>query len=132
MTALREQALIVDDSRTVVAIMKRFLEVENFEVLVAGDGALGLEIARREQPRVIVADVNMPGMGGFDMVRALRGDARTRDIVIIMQTSDASDESRRQAMEAGADDYIVKPFKREGLAAVLRAAADRAESAPRG
>jgi DNA-binding response OmpR family regulator len=132
MTDPRHRALIVEDSRTIAAIMKRFLEQQNFDVLVAADGALGLEVARREQPRVIVTDVNMPGMSGVDMVRALRGDDRTRGIVIIMQTSDSSDESRKQAIEAGADDYIVKPFEPARLAALLRAAVERPESAPRG
>ena len=132
MTASRQRALIVEDSRTIAAIMRRFLELQNFEVLVAADGALGLEVARREQPRVIVTDVNMPGMSGLDMVRALRNDERTRDVVIIMQTSDASDESRKEAIDAGADDYIVKPFEPAHLAALLRAAVERPESASRG
>jgi DNA-binding response OmpR family regulator len=132
MTASRQRALIVDDSRTIAAIMRRFLELQNFEVLVAADGALGLEVARREQPRVIITDVNMPGMGGLDMVRALRNDERTRDVVIIMQTSDASDASRQEAIDAGANDYIVKPFEPARLAALLKAAVERPESASRG
>ena len=77
-----EQALVVEDSRTVAAILKHFLQREGFGVLVAPDGVVGLETARREQPRLIVTDLNMPGMGGLELVRALRADSRTTGAAI--------------------------------------------------
>ena len=124
-----KRALIVEDSRTIAAIVKHYLQLEGFDVLVAADGVVGLETARRERPRVIVTDVNMPGMGGLDMVRALRADAGTRDIAILMLTSDESAESERQAIAVGADGYIRKPVDPQSLAARVRALTDSSERA---
>jgi len=72
MTPDNKRALIVEDSRTIASIVKHYLQLEGFEVLVAADGAVGLETARRERPRVIVTALNMPGMSGLDMVRSER------------------------------------------------------------
>lgn len=127
MTTDNKRALIVEDSRTIASIVKHYLQLEGFEVLVAADGAVGLETARRERPRVIVTDLNMPGMSGLDMVRALRADAGTRDIAILMLTSDESAETEQRAMAAGADEYILKPVDPQRLAARVRAVVDGAE-----
>jgi DNA-binding response OmpR family regulator len=123
----KDRALIVEDSRTIAAIVKHFLQLEGFEVFVAADGVAGLETARRERPGLIVTDLNLPGMGGLEMVKALRADDRTQDISIFMLTSDASPESENLARAVGADDYIVKPVQPQLLAARARAVMDRAE-----
>jgi len=128
MTFDNQRALIVEDSRTIASIVKHYLQLEGFEVLVAADGVVGLEIAMRERPRVIVTDLNMPGMGGLDMVRALRAEAGTRDIAILMLTSDESPEIEGQAMAAGVDDFILKPLDPQRLAARVRAVVDGAGS----
>ncbi len=126
MTSDNQRALIVEDSRTIASIVKHYLQLEGFEVLVAANGTVGLETARRERPLVIVTDVNMPGMSGLDMVRALRADAETRDIAILMLTSDENAETERQAMAAGAAEYILKPVDPQRLAARVRAVVDGA------
>lgn len=113
--------LIVEDSRTIAAVVKYFLELEGFEVLAAQNGLIGLEMARRELPRVIVTDVNMPDMDGMTMVKALRADALTRDIAILMLTSESSVESETRALAAGADDYVLKPVEPRRLAARVKA-----------
>jgi DNA-binding response OmpR family regulator len=123
----KERALIVEDSRTIAAILKHYLQLEGYEVLVASDGVAGLETARREQPNLIVTDLNLPGMDGLEMVRALRSDARTHAIAIFMLTSDESPETEQQARAAGADDYILKPVEPARLAARVRAVMDRAD-----
>ncbi len=120
------RALIVEDSRTIASIVRHYLQLQGFEVLVATDGVVGLETARRERPCVIVADVNMPGMSGLDMVKALRADPDTRDIAILMLTSDESPETAKQAIAAGADEYILKPVDPQRLAARVRAVVDGA------
>lgn len=125
MSDIKERALIVDDSRTIAAVMKMFVQRLGFDVLVAADGALGLEMAIREQPRVILTDFYMPGMNGPEMVKALRADARTRGITVFMLTSESSPERRQQALDAGVDEYILKPFQPEDLAARLRLVAPR-------
>jgi DNA-binding response OmpR family regulator len=120
-----ERVLVVEDSRTIAAVVKYYLELEGFEVLVATDGLIGLETARRELPHVIVADLNMPGMDGLAMVKELRADARTRDIAIAMLTSEASVESETLAFAGGADDYMLKPVEPRRLAARVKALAAR-------
>ena len=119
--AVRARVLVVEDSPTIVSVVKYFLELEGFDVLVAEDGQLGLEIALRELPDVIVSDVNMPGMGGVAMVRALRADTRTSGVRILMLTSEASVESETEGLAAGADDYILKPVEPRRLAARVKA-----------
>ena len=119
--AVRGRVLVVEDSPTIVGVVKYFLELEGFDVLVAGDGRLGLEMAIRERPDVIVSDVNMPDMGGVAMVKALRDDPRTKNVRIMMLTSEASVESEAEGLAAGADDYILKPVEPRRLAARVKA-----------
>jgi CheY-like chemotaxis protein len=124
----RGRVLVVEDSPTIVSVIKYFLELEGFEVFVAENGLLGLEMALRELPDVIVSDVNMPGMGGVAMVKALRGDPRTSQVRILMLTSESSVESETEGLAAGADDYILKPVEPRRLAARVKAL--RARSRP--
>ncbi len=130
MTPDNTRVLVVEDSRTIASIVRHYLQLEGFEVLVAADGAVGLETAMRERPRAIVTDLNMPGMSGLDMVKALRADTGTRDIAILMLTSDESPETERQAMAAGTDEYILKPVDPQRLAARVRAVVDGAKVTP--
>jgi len=126
--ANRGRVLVVEDSPTISAVVRYFLELEGFEVLVAPDGQVGLDMAFRESPDVIVSDVMMPNMGGMEMVKALRADPRTAQIRILMLTSESSVESETEGLEAGADDYILKPVEPRRLAARVRAL--RARSRP--
>ena len=121
---------VVEDSPTIASVVKYFLELEGFEVLVAKDGKSGLEVARRDQPHVIVTDYNMPGMDGMAMVKALRADAATRGMAVLMLTSEDSVEKETQALEAGGDDYILKPVEPRRLAARVRSVLARSRSRP--
>ena len=92
--------LVVEDSPTISSVVKYFLELEGFEVLVAGGRPRGLEMALRECPDVIVSDVSMPGMTGIEMVKALRADPRTSGVRILMLTSEASVESETEGLRS--------------------------------
>ncbi|PYR25930.1 MAG: hypothetical protein DMF92_19580 [Acidobacteria bacterium] len=113
--------LVVEDNATILSVGKYFLELEGFDVIVAEDGRLGLETALRESPDVIVSDVNMPGMSGVEMVKALRRDSRTANIRVLMLTSEASVDTEAEGLAAGADDYILKPVEPRRLAARVKA-----------
>lgn len=117
----KERVLIVEDNRTITSVVKYFLELEGFEVLLAEDGLIGLQTAQLERPNVIVTDVNMPGMDGISMVKALRADPSTRDVAILMLTSEDGLDSETRALSAGADDYILKPVEPRRLAARVKA-----------
>jgi two-component sensor histidine kinase len=103
----------------------------HWEVEAVGDGLSALEAARRRVPDLVLADVMMPGLDGFELLARLRGDPATREIPVILLSARAGEESRVEGMEAGADDYLVKPFSaRELVARVgthLRLARARAE-----
>jgi type IV pilus assembly protein PilB len=117
----KERVLIVEDDRTTGFVVKYFLELEGFEVLLAEDGLIGLKTAQCERPNVIVTDVNMPGMDGIAMVRALRADPSTHDVAILMLTSEDSLDCETRALSVGADDYILKPVEPRRLAARVKA-----------
>jgi type IV pilus assembly protein PilB len=122
----KQRVLVVEDSPTIASVVKYFLELEGFHVLVAKDGNLGLEAAKRYRPHVIVTDYDMPGMDGVAMVKALRAEAVTRDIAVLMLTSEASVERETEALEAGVDDYIQKPVEPRRLAARVKSVLARA------
>lgn len=117
----RQRVLVVEDSPTVASVVKYFLELEGFDVLMAADGQTGLDLALAQLPSLIVTDVNMPGMSGIDMVRALRSSPQAHDMRILMLTSESSVESEAAGFEAGADDYIAKPVEPRRLAARVKA-----------
>jgi type IV pilus assembly protein PilB len=117
----KERVLVVEDSRTIASVVKYYLELEGFEVLLAKNGLIGLEMAKRELPQVIVTDFNMPGMDGVTMVKALRADGLTHGIAILMLTSESSVEAETRALDAGANDYILKPVEPRRLASRVKA-----------
>ncbi len=111
--------LIVDDSLTVRKITGRLLEREGYRVLTAKDGVDGLEKLIETVPDVILSDIEMPRMDGFDFVRNVRADSRTRDVPVIMITSRLADKHRRYAAEIGANHYLGKPYQEEELLELL-------------
>jgi len=123
----KERVLVVEDSSTIASVVKYFLELEGFEVLLAKDGNAGLKSARRDNPLVIVTDYNMPGMDGMAMVKALRADARTRGVAVLMLTSEERVEKEAEALEAGVDDYILKPVEPRRLAARVKSLLARSQ-----
>jgi signal transduction histidine kinase len=112
------RVLIVDDNASMRAYLKSLLE-PHFEVEMAEDGQVALEAMRRRAPDVVVSDVMMPRLGGFGLLRALRGDPALGTTPLILLSARAGEESSVEGLEAGADDYLVKPFSgRELLARV--------------
>jgi PAS domain S-box-containing protein len=110
--------LLADDNGDMRRYLQRLLAVK-YEVEALGDGEAAIAAARENLPDLVVADVMMPRLDGFGLLHALRSDPRTRDIPLIMLSARAGEESRVEGLEAGADDYLIKPFSaRELLARV--------------
>jgi DNA-binding response OmpR family regulator len=131
--AILELALADENSTvfpTIASVVKYFLELEGFNVLVAKDGMMGPAAAKKYHPHVIVTDYDMPEMDGATMVRALRTGAETRDIAVLMLTSESSIEKETTALEAGVDDYIQKPVEPRRLAARVKSVLARAKRRP--
>jgi len=96
-------------------ITSRLLAREGYQVVLAKDGVEALEHLVDLQPHVILSDIEMPRMDGFDLVRNVRADARLKNIPIIMITSRTADKHRQYAIEIGADHYLGKPYDEEVL-----------------
>jgi len=124
----RRRVLVVEDSHTIASVVKYFLELEGFEVLLASNGRIGLDMALHDRPDFIVSDVNMPDMGGVAMVRTIRADPRMADVRILMLTSESSVDRETEGLAAGADDYVVKPVEPRRLAARVKALLARSGS----
>jgi chemosensory pili system protein ChpA (sensor histidine kinase/response regulator) len=114
------QVLIVDDSLTVRKITGRMLTREGFAVVTARDGIDALERLEEQVPDVILLDIEMPRMDGFEFTRTIRRDARYAQIPIIMITSRTAEKHRNLARELGVDLYLGKPFQEEELLRNLR------------
>ncbi|MCC5870172.1 MAG: response regulator [Gammaproteobacteria bacterium] len=112
--------LIIDDSPTEVHIMRTALQRHGFETLAASDGNQGIELAREHRPDLILMDVVMPGVNGFQATRRLARDPATADIPVVMITTKGEATDRIWGMRQGAVDYLVKPIGEEDLIAKAR------------
>jgi signal transduction histidine kinase/ActR/RegA family two-component response regulator len=122
------EVLVVDDNPDMRAYLTRILS-PTWNVRTTADGEEALEAATERLPDVVVTDVMMPRMDGFDLLRALRREAGTRAVPVIMLTARAGQDASVEGLEAGADDYLAKPFQAAELLARVRAVADRARVA---
>lgn len=104
--------LVIDDSPTIVALLKRMLQQNHYEVLEAFDAESGIEIARREKPDLIFLDIVLPGMDGFNALRTLRRDPTMKHVPIIMISGNAQATEQFYVQRIGADDFMKKPFSR--------------------
>ncbi len=107
--------MVVDDSLTVRKIASRFLQREGFRVTTAKDGVEALELLEEELPAVMLLDIEMPRMDGFEVTQHVRGNSRTRHLPIIMITSRTAEKHRAHALELGVDAYMGKPYQEEEL-----------------
>lgn len=111
--------LVVDDSITVRRVTQRLLQREGYRVSLAADGLQALERLQQERPTVVLSDIEMPRMDGFDLVRNIRGDARLAGLPVIMITSRIAEKHREHARELGVDHYLGKPYSEDELLALI-------------
>ena len=111
--------MVVDDSLTVRRVTQRLLSREGYQVVLAKDGVDALEQLQAITPDVMLVDIEMPRMDGFDLTRNIRGDERTRQIPIIMITSRTASKHRNYAFELGVNEYLGKPFQEDVLLAAV-------------
>ena len=114
--AVRPRILIADDNSDMRQYLARVLS-EQYEVGTVADGQSALESAHKTPPDLIVSDVMMPLLDGFELLKALRADEQTRTIPVVLLSARAGEESRVEGMQAGADDYLIKPFSARELLA---------------
>jgi two-component system chemotaxis response regulator CheY len=111
------KAMVVDDSRTIRMILRRILIEIGFEVCEAGNGREALEVieANKDAVTLVLADWNMPEMNGFELLQELRRDPQYASLKIVMVTTEAEMGHMASALEAGASEYVMKPFTKEIL-----------------
>ena len=105
------RVLVIEDSASVRRLIEVCLRVLDVELSAAEDGLKGLAVARDIKPDVIVLDVGLPGMDGWEVLRHLRAGDDTRDIQVLVLTAHAQPEVAEQAAQGGADDFMTKPFR---------------------
>lgn len=116
-----ERVLVVDDEPEIVALVAYHLGKAGYRLATASTGQDALEAARRERYSLIVLDLMLPGMSGFDVLEALRSDEQTRNVAVLMLTARREEQDRIRGLSLGADDYLTKPFSPAEL--VLRVGA---------
>lgn len=119
--------MVVDDKRSLRQLVKSYLEQEGYRVVEAGDGREALFVARHEKPDLIILDLMMPEMDGFDFIRVYGKEAETP---VIMLTAKIEENDRVLGLEMGADDYVTKPFSMRELSARVKAVLRRTAKTP--
>jgi DNA-binding response OmpR family regulator len=121
------RVLVVDDDPGIVKVVRAYLEQAGFEVSLAYDGKKAMQIARNDKPDLVVLDLMLPEMDGWDVCRALRKES---DVPIIMLTARVEESDKLIGLELGADDYVTKPFSPRELVARVRSVLRRVSATP--
>ncbi len=119
---MAKKILVVDDKKELRTLLKQYLSQEGFEVVSAGDGREALFIARQEKPNLIILDLMMPEMGGYEFMRTYNREADTPTIIL---TAKLEESDKVLGLELGADDYVTKPFGTKELLARVKAVLHR-------
>ena len=115
MTTKKKRILLVDDEPAVLMVARKRLEVAGFEVVVASDGQDGMEKARAEHPDLIILDLMLPKLNGYEVCTMLKQDLRYKHIPIIIFSAKTQEKDQQMAKECGADAYVPKPYKPDVL-----------------
>lgn len=111
----KKRILVVEDEIDIAEGLKARLELDDYEVILAGDGAAGVEMARKERPDAIILDVMMPKINGYDVCKIIKDDVKLRSIPVLVLTALPQLKDAELAFEAGATDFLNKPYTNERL-----------------
>ncbi|MEM7332129.1 MAG: response regulator transcription factor [Chloroflexota bacterium] len=118
---MKQRILVVDDDKEIVRLLRGYLEKAGFTVLSAHDGVTAVQTIRTEKPDLLLLDLMLPDMDGYDITRVVRGDEKLALTPIIMITARVEDTDKVVGLELGADDYVTKPFNPSEVVARVRA-----------
>jgi len=124
----KEQILIIEDDKHISKLVKYNLEKAGYDCIVADDGEEALDVLAKERPDLIILDIMLPKMDGFELCRAIKQDVKLKNIPIIMLTAKGEEVDRIVGLELGADDYVVKPFSPRELILRIKAILKRGKS----
>lgn len=117
--------LVIEDESQILLNLQEILELGDFSVITATNGKIGLQLAKSKNPDLIICDIMMPGLSGYEVLTKLRKDSKSADIPLIFLTAKADRNDLRQGMGLGADDYITKPFKPFEILQAVKARLER-------
>jgi len=106
----KKKVLIVDDSETMRSILSMRFEVSGYDVIIASDGEEALEKAKKEKPAILILDLMLPKINGYEVCQMLKFDEKYKDLPIIILSALDQQEEREKAVKSGADAYFIKPF----------------------
>ncbi len=121
---MNKKALVIEDDKNIAELLRLYLEKDGFEVMIAADGGKGLQLAENEAPDVVLLDIMLPVMDGWQVCREIR---RSSQVPIIMLTAKGETYDKVSGLEMGADDYVTKPFEVKELIARIHAVMRRTE-----
>lgn len=124
----KQKILIVDDEQNICELLRLYLEKEDFEIIIANDGPTALELIKQQNPSLVLLDIMIPGVDGWQVCRRVRDSGN--NCPIIMLTAKGETFDKIMGLELGADDYIVKPFDTKEVVARIKAVLRRSDSAP--
>ena len=107
---MKKRVLIVDDDSLILEVLRAILDLEEFDVLTAPDGETALRLVNEGAPDVVVCDVMMPGMDGYEVCRTLKNDPLTASIPVVLLTARDLEDDHLRGLDAGCDAYLTKPF----------------------
>ena len=112
---MEKKVLLVEDEKNIILGLRTCLEAVSYDVHVVEDGEAALNFVKNEKPDLILLDLMLPKVDGFDVCNTLKSDAETKDIPIVVLTAKAGEEDRQRALDLGADSYMTKPFRPQEL-----------------
>lgn len=112
---MAKKILIIEDSPTIVSLLRNRIEDSGYETIAANDGESGLQMIKEKMPDLIILDVKMPGMDGFEVCRIVKGDPNIKDIPIVFVTASAQKSDIEKYREVGGSGYITKPYEGKAL-----------------
>lgn len=127
---MAQRILIVDDEPSIVISLQYLMTREGFEVAVAGDGEAALQAVEAQPPDLVILDVMMPRLNGFDVCQRLRADPRWRGVRVLMLTARGREAEVARGLSLGADAYVTKPFSTKELVAEVRRLLQPGEGRP--
>jgi CheY-like chemotaxis protein len=117
---MNKKILLVEDEKNIILGVRTCLDAVGYQVEVVEDGEAALDSVRREKPDLMLLDLLLPKLGGFEVLSALKSDDQTKDIPVIVLTAKAGEEDRQRALDQGANAYMTKPFRPQELWDILK------------
>ena len=112
---MSKKIAVIEDNKTNIKLIRYQLEMEDFDVHIEETGAAGLKMIKNQKPDMVILDIGLPDMDGFELCKTLRNDKITKDYPIIMLTAKGEDRDKIEGLKLGADDYITKPYNADEL-----------------